>query len=103
MIAEWGERSPLLYDAADIEVRIEPSEGRRAHLHIHATPDVRACTGRFDMVTLALDTSHAVGSVALARDGVVLGEIASTAPSSHLVELARAVERLLGEQRTDRA
>jgi tRNA threonylcarbamoyladenosine biosynthesis protein TsaB len=49
------------------------------------------------MITLALDTSHAVGSVALARDGVVLGEATFSAPATHLVELARAVERLLGE------
>lgn len=47
------------------------------------------------MVTLALDTSHAVGAAALARDGVVLGEIRFDQPSSHLVELSRAVERLL--------
>jgi len=49
------------------------------------------------MITLALDTSHAVGSVALARDGAVLGEATFSAPATHLVELARAVERLLGE------
>ena len=51
------------------------------------------------MITLALDTSHAVGSVALARDGAVLGEATFSAPATHLVELARAVERLLGENR----
>ena len=49
------------------------------------------------MVTLAIDTSHAVGSAALARDGVVVGEATFAAPATHLVELARAVERLLGE------
>lgn len=48
-------------------------------------------------MTLALDTSHAVGSVALARDGVVLGQATFATPSSHLVDLARAVERLLGD------
>jgi tRNA threonylcarbamoyl adenosine modification protein YeaZ len=47
------------------------------------------------VVTLALDTSHSVGGVALARDGVVLGEIRFDQPSSHLVELSRAVESLL--------
>ena len=49
------------------------------------------------MVTLAIDTSHAVGSTALARDGVVLGEKRFDQPSSHLVELSRAVEALLAE------
>lgn len=47
------------------------------------------------MVTLAIDTSHAVGSAALARDGVALGERYFDQPSSHLVELSRAVEALL--------
>lgn len=47
------------------------------------------------MVTLAIDTSHAAGSTALARDGVVLGERRFDEPSSHLVELSRAVEALL--------
>jgi tRNA threonylcarbamoyladenosine biosynthesis protein TsaB len=51
------------------------------------------------MITLALDTSHAVGSVALARDGAVLGEIRFDPPSSHLVESARAVEGLLAANR----
>jgi tRNA threonylcarbamoyl adenosine modification protein YeaZ len=51
------------------------------------------------VVTLALDTSHAVGSTALARDGVVLGEIRFDPPSSHLVELARAVESLLASSK----
>lgn len=48
-------------------------------------------------MTLAIDTSHAVGSVALARDGAVVGEATFSTPATHLVELARAVERLLGE------
>lgn len=51
------------------------------------------------MVTLALDTSHPVGSTALARDGVVLGEIRFDPPSSHLVELSRAVESLLASSK----
>jgi tRNA threonylcarbamoyl adenosine modification protein YeaZ len=49
------------------------------------------------VVTLAIDTSHAVGSTALARDGVVLGEKRFDQPSSHLVELSRSVEALLAE------
>ena len=49
------------------------------------------------MVTLAVDTSHAVGSTALARDGGVLGEKRFDQPSSHLVELSRAVEALLAD------
>jgi tRNA threonylcarbamoyladenosine biosynthesis protein TsaB len=47
------------------------------------------------VITLALDTSHAVGSVALATNGVVLGESSFGVPSSHLVELSLSVERLL--------
>jgi tRNA threonylcarbamoyladenosine biosynthesis protein TsaB len=47
------------------------------------------------MVTLALDTSQAVGSVALSRDGAVLGAEHFRAPSSHLVALGRTVEHLL--------
>ena len=47
------------------------------------------------MITLALDTSHPTGSVAIASNGVVLGEARFAAPSSHLVELAKSVERLL--------
>lgn len=47
------------------------------------------------MITLALDTSHPVGSVAIASNGVLLGEARFAAPSSHLVELARSVEQLL--------
>jgi tRNA threonylcarbamoyl adenosine modification protein YeaZ len=49
------------------------------------------------VVTLSIDTSHAVGSAALARDGVVLGEKRFDQPSSHLVELSRAVEALLAD------
>jgi tRNA threonylcarbamoyladenosine biosynthesis protein TsaB len=51
------------------------------------------------VIVLALDTSHAVGSVALARDDDVLGEAHFDSPSSHMVELARAIERLLAENR----
>jgi len=47
------------------------------------------------VITLALDTSHPVGSVALASNGTVLGVARFAAPSSHLVELARSVEQLL--------
>ena len=48
------------------------------------------------MMILAIDTSHAVGSVALSRDGGLLGAATLSAPATHLVELARAIERLLG-------
>jgi tRNA threonylcarbamoyladenosine biosynthesis protein TsaB len=47
------------------------------------------------VVTLAVDTSHPTGSVALARDGTVLGVERFEQPASHLVALARAVESLL--------
>ena len=47
------------------------------------------------MVTLALDTSHPVGSVALARDGELLGSETFREPSSHLVALGHAVDQLL--------
>jgi tRNA threonylcarbamoyladenosine biosynthesis protein TsaB len=47
------------------------------------------------MVTIAVDTSHAVGSVALARDGALLGTERFHAPASHLLALGRAVDRLL--------
>ncbi|HET6349776.1 MAG TPA: tRNA (adenosine(37)-N6)-threonylcarbamoyltransferase complex dimerization subunit type 1 TsaB [Candidatus Krumholzibacteria bacterium] len=47
------------------------------------------------MVTLALDTSHPVGSVALARDGSVLGTERFQEPSTHLVSLGHAVDHLL--------
>jgi len=47
------------------------------------------------MVTLALDTSHPVGSVAIARDGVLLGSETFREPATHLVALGQAVDRLL--------
>ena len=47
------------------------------------------------MVTLAVDTSQSVGSVALARDGTVLGAERFHEPAAHLVALGHAVERLL--------
>jgi tRNA threonylcarbamoyladenosine biosynthesis protein TsaB len=51
------------------------------------------------VVIIALDTSQAVGSVALSRDGAVLGTERFRAPSSHLVALGRAVEQLLAAHR----
>ena len=51
------------------------------------------------MITLAVDTSHATGSVAVASNGVILGEARFAAPSSHLVELSKSVERLLDNNR----
>jgi len=47
------------------------------------------------MVTIAVDTSQPVGSVALARGGRLLGVETFRAPSSHLVALGHAVEKLL--------
>ena len=47
------------------------------------------------MITLALDTSHPVGSVALARDGTVLGTAQFREPSSHLVALGTSFEHVL--------
>jgi tRNA threonylcarbamoyladenosine biosynthesis protein TsaB len=49
------------------------------------------------MVTLAIDTSHAVGSAALAVDGTVVGVGSFEEPSSHLVALGRTVEGLLSD------
>jgi len=37
VIAEWGERSPALLDAADIEITIEPGEGSTRTIHIDAS------------------------------------------------------------------
>lgn len=47
------------------------------------------------MVTIALDTSQPEGAVSLARDDDVLGTERFARPSSHLVALSHAVERLL--------
>jgi len=47
------------------------------------------------MITLALDTSHPVGSVSLARDGEPLGSETFREPSTHLVALGHSVARLL--------
>lgn len=47
------------------------------------------------MITLALDTSHPVGSVSLARDGELLGSETFREPSSHLVALGHALDQLL--------
>ncbi|MDH4036092.1 MAG: tRNA (adenosine(37)-N6)-threonylcarbamoyltransferase complex dimerization subunit type 1 TsaB [Candidatus Krumholzibacteria bacterium] len=49
------------------------------------------------MVTLAVDTSHPTGAVSLARDGAHLGTERFARPSSHLVALAHAVEKLLAD------
>ena len=49
------------------------------------------------MVTLALDTSHPVGSVALARDGELLSRETFREPSSHLVALGQSVDRALAD------
>jgi len=49
------------------------------------------------MVTLAIDTSQRVGSVALARAGNVIASRTFGAESSHLVELSRSTASLLGE------
>lgn len=38
VIAEWGERSPALHAAADIDIRIEPGDGDTRTIHVHATP-----------------------------------------------------------------
>jgi tRNA threonylcarbamoyladenosine biosynthesis protein TsaB len=47
------------------------------------------------MITLALDTSHPVGSVSLARDGEPLGSETFREPSTHLVSLGQSLEALL--------
>lgn len=49
------------------------------------------------MVTLAVDTSHPVGSVSLGRSGAVFGTMTFGGASSHLVEIGRCVDRLLAE------
>jgi tRNA threonylcarbamoyladenosine biosynthesis protein TsaE len=37
VVAEWGERSPALADATDIEITIEPGEGSARTIHLDAT------------------------------------------------------------------
>jgi len=49
------------------------------------------------LVVLAVDTSHPLGSVALALDGEKRGEARFGDEASHLVELPRTVDRLLRE------
>ena len=51
------------------------------------------------MVTLALDTSHPVGSVALARDGELLGAETFREPASHLVALGQTVDHVMSAAR----
>ena len=45
LIAEWGERSPALFDAADVEVRIDAREGTARALHLSATPEFARVLG----------------------------------------------------------
>ena len=47
------------------------------------------------MVTLALDTSHPVGSVALARDGELLRAETFREPASHLLALGQTVDHVI--------
>jgi tRNA threonylcarbamoyladenosine biosynthesis protein TsaB len=47
------------------------------------------------MVTLALDTSHPIGSVAVARDGELIGAQQFGEPATHLVGLGHAVDHAL--------
>jgi tRNA threonylcarbamoyladenosine biosynthesis protein TsaB len=49
------------------------------------------------MLTLGLDTSEALGGVALCRDGALLVEVALVEPLRHAEALLPAVERLLSE------
>jgi tRNA threonylcarbamoyladenosine biosynthesis protein TsaE len=39
LIAEWGERSPALRDAADVEIRIDPESDDTRSIHVFATPE----------------------------------------------------------------
>ena len=48
LIAEWGERSPTLLDAADIEVRIDAREGTARELQLYAT---RALSRALEVLT----------------------------------------------------
>jgi tRNA threonylcarbamoyladenosine biosynthesis protein TsaE len=38
LLAEWGERSPALYAAADIEITLQPDGDSARAIHIQATP-----------------------------------------------------------------
>jgi tRNA A37 threonylcarbamoyladenosine biosynthesis protein TsaE len=38
VLADWGERSPSLHAAADIDIRIEPEDGATRTIRVHATP-----------------------------------------------------------------
>jgi tRNA threonylcarbamoyladenosine biosynthesis protein TsaB len=55
------------------------------------------------VITLALDTSHPVGSVALARDGDLVSSEQFREPASHLVALGHAVDRVLSSAGLDAA
>ncbi len=46
VIAEWGERSPALFAAADIEIRIESGQGNARAIHLHATPEIARALGK---------------------------------------------------------
>lgn len=48
------------------------------------------------MIVLAIDTSHPVGSAAVSRDGKPAGAERFGDGSSHLLEIGRCVDRLLG-------
>lgn len=50
------------------------------------------------MTVLAVDTSHGIGAVTLARDGEVLGTEYFGAEGSHLAELTGCADRLLRDQ-----
>ena len=40
VIAEWGERSAALMDAADLEITIEPVDGSARTIHVDATDEL---------------------------------------------------------------
>ena len=46
VIAEWGERSPSFYAAADIDIRIEPGDGTARTIRVRATPSFARDLGR---------------------------------------------------------
>lgn len=49
------------------------------------------------MIVLSIDTSHPVGSVALARDGEIVASERFGGSGSHLLELGRNVDKMLGK------